>query len=101
MRIKISAESDIETALVHRLLRYALAGVGAEIAEAQFEVQDTNDSLGTVLTRCRARVLLCNGDWLRQEEIQSSSDLAVTRALERLARTIQRRVGGERRLASL
>ena len=92
MRIVIGGGSEIETARLGRLLRYTLTRVDGYLDEARLEVEPVVDALGVELTKCRVRALMFNGDRLCFEEIQSDRDLAVHRALERLQRSILRRV---------
>jgi len=101
MRIVISGGSEMEAARLGRLLRYTLTRVDEYIGEARLEVEPVVDSLGVELTKCRAQALMFNGNRLRLEEIQSDRDLATHRALERLRRSILRRIPRVRHTVSL
>ncbi len=92
MRVRIEASNDLVAASVRRLLSFALAPVALDIAAARVRVDVVYDPLGVQLTRCCTELDLCNGQRVAVEEMQSRQDLAVSRALNRCARTVQRRL---------
>ena len=91
MHIHLETADDITRERVNRLLGYAVNGHREDIADLQLDVATMCDPLGTELHRCRLRALLRSGPSIEVEEVQSGLDLAVTRALDRCVRNIQRR----------
>ncbi len=93
MHIHIDTTDDAERERTILLIRYWLHGHRTDIDSVQLSVAAVRDALGTRLSRCRLRTVLRRGQTIEVEEVQSSFDLAVNRALERGIRTIQRRLG--------
>jgi len=94
MQIHIETENDRERERMIRLLLYSLNNRREDIDSMRLRLSALNDTLGARLYRCRVHAALRGGQILELEETQASSDLAVTRAVERCARTIQRRLHG-------
>lgn len=91
MYVHIETADDVGHERVTRLLQYSLNVQREEIENLQLDVVTIRDSLGTKLHRCRLRARLRYGPPIEVEELQARLDLAVTRALGRCVRTIQRR----------
>lgn len=91
MHVRLETADDVGRERITQLLRYSLNGHREDIEILQLNVANIRDSLGTELHRCRLRALLRHGPPIEVEDVQSRLDLAVTRALERCVRTIQRR----------
>lgn len=92
MRVRIEATSDAVAARVRRLLHFSLASVADEIGEAHVVIAFLRDPLGMPLIRCRTELRLREGGCITVEDVQSSVQLAVMRALERGLRTLRRRL---------
>jgi hypothetical protein len=93
MHVHIDASHDGERERIIQLLQFSLKGHREDIDSLQLNVATIHDRLGTELRRCRLRAALRQGPAIEVDEVQSRLDLAVTRALERCIRTIQRRLG--------
>jgi hypothetical protein len=93
MHVHLETTDDVGRERVTQLLQYSLNGQRKDIESLQLSVATIQDPLGTTLHRCRLRALLRHGPPIEVEDVQSRLDLAVTRALERCVRTIQRRLG--------
>ena len=91
MLVRLETADDVRRERVTQLLQYSLNGHREDIESLQLNVSAIRNPLGTKLHRCRLRALLRYGPPIEVEEVQSRLDLAVTRALERCVRTIQRR----------
>ena len=92
MQIHIDTADDNERKRIRRFLQFLLSGQRSEIDSLQLIIEPVRDALGTRLNRCQIRSTLKLGQQIEVEEIQSSLDLAVTRALERCMRTIHRKL---------
>ena len=92
MRTQIDATDDTERERVLRFLQYSLTGYNAEIGSLHLTVSPVHETLGTNLSRCQLRATVRHGQPIEIVEIQSTLDLAVTRALKRCTRTIRRRL---------
>ena len=92
MQIHIDTEDTQERERIVNLLRYALSSQREHIDRVHLSLTPVYDALGTRLHHCRVRAALRDGRCIEVQEIQSSCALAVTRALERCSRTIQRRM---------
>jgi len=93
MHVHIETTDDVGRKRVMQLLHYSLNGHREAIESLQLNVATIRNPLGTKLHRCRLRATLRQGPPIEVEDVQSHLDLAVTRALERCVRTIQRRRG--------
>jgi len=91
MHVHLETTDDVGRERVTQLLQYSLNGHREDIESLQLNVSAIRNPLGTKLHRCRLLALLRYGPPVEVEEVQSRLDLAVTRALERCVRTIQRR----------
>lgn len=91
MHVRLETTDDVGRERITELLRYSLNGHSEDIESLQLNVETMRDPLGTELHRCRLRVLVRCGPSIEVEEVQSRLDLAVTRALDRCVRNIQRR----------
>jgi hypothetical protein len=94
MQIHIDTDDELERERIIRLLLYTLNARRADIDSMRLSLAPVRDALGVKLNRCVVQTALRDGQTLQVEETQSSSELAVTRALERCARTVQRRLSG-------
>ena len=92
MHIHIDTADNTERKRIRRLLQFLLSGQRSEIDSLQLIIEPVRDALGTRLNRCQIRSTLKLGQQIEVAERQSSLDLAVTRALERCMRTIQRKL---------
>jgi hypothetical protein len=91
MLVRLETADDVGRERIDELLRYSINGHSEDIDNLQLNVEIMRDPLGTELHRCRLRALLRYGPSIEVEEVQSRLDLAVTRALDRCVRKIQRR----------
>ena len=91
MHVHLETTHDVGRERVTQLLQYSLNGHREDIESLQLNVSAIRNPLGTKLHRCRLRALLRHGPPIEVEEVQSRLDLAVTRALDRCVRKIQRR----------
>ncbi len=98
MRIKIDAETRDDSARVSQWLKFSLARVSPHVTEARIATRRATDPLGSNLCRCRAELLTYTGERVTAEEVQTSLELAVTRALQRTGRVVQRRLRKRRHL---
>lgn len=96
MRVRIDADNERITERVRQLLHFVLSPAPPQIVDTRISVHPFSDAGSTELTRCQAEIHLRNGEKVTVEEIQFSLELAVSRALERSLRTIQRRATVER-----
>jgi len=92
MQFHIDTEDTHERERIIHLLQYALSSQHENIDRMHLSLTPEYDALGTRLQRCRLRAALSDGQRIEVQEIQSTCDLAVTCALERCSRTIQRRL---------
>ncbi len=100
MRIKIDAETRDDSARVSQWLKFSLARVSPYVTEARIATRRATDPLGSNLYRCQAELLTYTGERVIAEEVQTSLELAVTRALQRTGRVVQRRLRKRRHLRS-
>jgi len=92
MQIHIDTEDELARERIIQRLLYSLNARREDIDSMRVSLTPTYDALGVRLYRCRLHATLRDGHVIEQDETQSSDDLAVTRALERCARTAQRRL---------
>ena len=97
MHIHIDTTNDVERERATRLMQYALVGHSEDINSVHLTITKTKDALGTELTHCNLRARLRRDQAIEVKELQSSFDLAVTRALERGIRAVHRKLGIETR----
>jgi len=91
MHVHIDTTDDVARERVIQLLQFALNGQREDIDSLQLDIETIRNPLGTKLHHCRLHALLRQGQPIEVEEVQSSLDLVLTRALDRCVRTIQRR----------
>ena len=94
MRVQVESGSRGTSLRARRLLRYVLTGAGRGITAARLRIDRVEDHDGAPLSRCRATLQLRDGRAVSVEEVQSSLDLAVRRAVDRGLRTSRRRLAG-------
>jgi len=92
MQIHIDTEDQLERERIIQRLLYSLNARREDIDSMRLSLIPIYDTLGSRLYRCKLRATLRNGRVIEQDETQSSCDLAVSRALERCARTSRRRL---------
>lgn len=92
MHIHIDTKDQLERERIIKRLLYSLNARGEDIDSIRLSLKPTGDALGARFYRCRLRATLRDGSVIEQDETQSYCDLAVSRALERCARTAQRRL---------
>jgi len=91
MHVHIDTTDGVARERVIQLLDYALNGQREVIDSLQLSIETIRNPLGIKLHHCRLNALLRQGSPIGVEEVQSSLDLALTRALDRCVRTIERR----------
>jgi len=91
VRIQINADTPAVKHQVEQLSRFYLTGIQGQLESAELTVDDILDPLGQALTRCRFHGQLGLGDSLEVTEVQADLALAVTRTLDRAARTARLR----------
>jgi hypothetical protein len=103
MQIHIDTEEQIERERIVRRMLYSLHAGREDIDCVRLSLTTTSDALGVKRYRCRLHTTLRDGQFIELDETQSNSELAVTRALERCARTARRRLyhSAQRRIMRL
>lgn len=96
MHIQINADTPVVKNQVEQLSRFYLTGMQGQLESVELTIDDILDPLGGALTRCRFHGQLGPGDSLEVTEIQADLALAVTRALDRAARTARLRSVAQR-----
>jgi hypothetical protein len=91
MRIMIDCKDDETTQRIRDLLNYNLASSNADIRNVRISVRQERDPFGSRLVRCRMLTQLVSDENIAIEEVQSSGEVALTRAIDRTSRTLQRR----------
>ena len=91
MRITIDCTDEETSERIRDLLHYNLATSVAEISNVRISVSQEMDSFGSRLVRCRMLTQLRSHENIAIDELQSSAEMALTRAIERTSRTLQRR----------
>lgn len=92
MRIMIDCTDDETTERIRDLLNYSLATSNADIRNVRISVRPERDHFGSRLVRCRMLTQLVSDENIAIEEVQSSGEVALTRAIDRTSRTLQRRL---------
>jgi len=90
MHVHIEANDDAGRERAIRLLQYALDGYRESIVSLHLTIGHVDDPLGRRLCRCHVCTHPRRGPTFDVDEVQSSLDLAVTRAIERSLRRIRR-----------
>ena len=101
MQVHIDTADELQRERIMQQLVYALNARREDIGYVRLSLTPVSDALGAELFRCRLHAKLRNGQLIELDETQSSGDLAVTRALERCARTAQRRLYRARQLGGI
>ncbi|MCB1875867.1 MAG: hypothetical protein KDH88_07835 [Chromatiales bacterium] len=99
MQIGIDAPNERIAAQVDQLLSFGLSGLAHKIEHVRVRFRRQIDPLGDPLHLCCVHVSLYSRQSIDIHEIQVDPTLAITRALDRAARSI-RRVERLRRLNS-
>ena len=73
------------------MLHYRLAAFEADISRVRVSLRLEGDTPGKNLSRCRVTTHLLNEECITVQELQFSEALAVSRAIERTGRTLNRR----------
>jgi hypothetical protein len=92
MQIHIETEDQLERERIIQRLLYSLNARREDIDSIRLSLTPVHDALGARLYRCQLQATLRDRSVIEQDETQSSGSLAVSRALERCARTAQRRL---------
>ncbi len=92
MQVHIDTEDEPERERIMQRLIYSLNAQRQDIGHVRLTLTPVSDPLGTRLFRCRLRAKLRDGQRIELDETQSNRDLALTRVLERCARTARRRL---------
>jgi hypothetical protein len=100
MQIHIETEDQLERERIIQRLLYSLNARREDIDSIRLSLRPVHDALGARLYRCQLQATLRDRSVIEQDETLSNGDLAVSRALERCARTAQRRLfrPGQRRI---
>lgn len=91
--------SDAMTEFLHRRLHFAFDRVGETVRRVVVRLSDVNGDRGGIDKRCHLQVQLQRMPDVLIEDVQPDLHVAITRAVDRAARTITRRMGRSRRLA--
>lgn len=97
MQVHIDSRDELERERIVQRLMYSLNARREDIDCVRLSLEATTNSLGAELFHCHLYTRLRNGREIELDETQSSGDLAVTRALERCARTARRRLYHDQR----
>ena len=92
MQIHIETEDQLERERIIQRLLYSLNARREDIDSIRLSLRPVHDALGAQLYRCQLQATLRDRSVIEQDETLSNGDLAVSRALERCARTAQRRL---------
>ena len=95
MQVHIETDDERLRERTTRMVDYVLNRYREQVTTMRLDIAPARDRLGTSLSRCRASTVMKRHGLIEIDEIQSNSELAVTRALERTIRTIQRRLDPE------
>ncbi len=90
MQVHIDSKNELERERIVQRLMYSLNARREDIDCVRLSLAPTKNALGAVLFHCHLYTRLRDGQVIELDETQSSSDLALTRALERCARTARR-----------
>lgn len=91
MRISIDSTGNSQTSKIRDLLHFNLTAFEADIMRIHISLREDDDTRGSKLSLCRVVTHLRSRESIAIEEIQSSENLAVRRAIERTGRTLSRR----------
>lgn len=91
MKITIDATSKAGTQRIRDMLHYNLAGFEADISSVRVSLRLESDLPGKSLSCCRVTTHLLNDECIAVQELQFSEALAVSRAIERTGRALNRR----------
>ena len=91
MRISIDATGNSQTTKIRDLLHFNLTAFEADIMRIHISLREDDYTHGSKLSLCRVVTHLRSRESIAIEEIQSSENLAVRRAIERTGRTLSRR----------
>lgn len=100
MRTRIDADVRADRVRAGQLLKFSLARIAPSIAVVRISLGRLEDPRGATLTRCSTEVITRYGERVHVEETQATLEMAVTRALERSLRLIQRRAVAAQHLRS-
>ena len=92
MQVHIDTKDELERERIVKRLMYSLNTRREDIDCVRLSLTPISDALGVKLHRCRLHTRLRGGQVIELDETQPDPALAVTRALERCARTVQRRL---------
>ena len=92
MQVHIDSKDELERERIVQRLMYSLNARREDIDCVRLSLATTKNALGAMLFHCHLYARLRDGQVIELDETQSSGDLAVTRALERCARTARRRL---------
>ncbi|MGD9355380.1 MAG: hypothetical protein PVH71_01740 [Chromatiales bacterium] len=91
MRISIDSNGNSQTDRIRDLLHFNLSAFEADILRIHISLKEDDDKQGSKLSLCRVVTHLRSRQSIAIEEIQSSENLALRRAIERTGRTLSRR----------
>lgn len=91
MQLQIRTNDPALEAQVEQLLQFYLSGLADSVRGIEVTVDSRRDSLDKPVYRCRVQAATARGGELDIEETQADLVVAITRALTRCARCVQRR----------